>query len=259
MEAEITLTANTIREVDKSTSMLQTVSNMDARQQFVQMKLIKRTVKDAKKLFKESESQGTRVARFIENADLKTVIMTATDLGRLETINKHKKLPSPKQYKLKSKREIHVRMQNDVERCYISDTCQLHDGTIILTDFYNKKVKWLDTNYNVKCHCDLNKYPRDICCTTENEFAVKMHDNKVQFISVDGSLSVLRDISIEGGNIWGMAYIAGDLWVSTGSGINVYNRSGTLLKSIKNNVKGQRIFKSSPQRMAVSGKCYCSR
>ncbi|XP_045171301.2 uncharacterized protein LOC123533636 [Mercenaria mercenaria] len=252
MESEITLMANTITEVDKSTSMLQSLSNMDARQQFVQTKLIQRTVKDAKKLFEKSESQGTRVVRFIENADLNTVIMTATDLGRLETMNKIQKLPTPKQYKLKSKREIHVRMQNDVKRCYISDTCQLHDGTIILTDFDNKKVKWLDTNYNVKCHCDLNNQPRDICCTTQNEVAVKMNNNKVQFLSVDSSLSVLRDISIEDGGYWGMAYIAGDLWLSTGSGINVYSRSGTLLKSINNIVNGQRIFKDLPQHIAAS-------
>ncbi|XP_053378954.1 uncharacterized protein LOC123534942 [Mercenaria mercenaria] len=253
MESEITLTANTITEVDKSTSMLQTVSNIDARQQFVQMKLIQRTVKDAKKLFEESESQGTKVARFTENADLKTVLMTATELGRLETINKNQKLPTPKQYKMKSKKYIKVRMPNDSTDCCISDTCQLHDGTIILTDYFNKKVKWLDVNYKVKCHCDLNNHPRDICCTTQNEVAVKMENNKVQFIAVDSSLSILRDISIEGGRYWGMAYIAGDLWVSIGSGINVYSRSGTLLKSISNNVNGQRIFKSSPQHMAASG------
>ncbi|XP_053388951.1 uncharacterized protein LOC128551993 [Mercenaria mercenaria] len=252
MEAEITLTANTITEVDKSTSMLQTVSNMDARQQFVQMKLIQRTVKDAKKLFEESESQGTRVARFIENADLKTVIMTVTELGRFETMNKNQKLPTPKQYQMKSMKEIKVRMPNDSYDCYISDTCQLPDGTIILTDYLNRKVKWLDTNYNVKCHCDLKANPRDICCTTKNEVAVKMNNHKVQFISVDSSLAVLKDISIEGGSYWGMAYIAGDLWVSTRSGINVYSRSGTLLKSIKNNVNGQRIFKSSPQHIAAS-------
>ncbi|XP_045172373.2 uncharacterized protein LOC123534268 [Mercenaria mercenaria] len=252
MESEITLTANTITEVDKLTSMLQTVSNMSFRQQFVQMKLIQRTVKDAKKLFEESESHGTRVARFTENTDLKTVIMTATDLGRLETMNKHQKLPTPKQYKLKSKREIHVRMQNDVKRCHISDTCQLHDGTVILTDYNNQKVKWLDMEYKVKSHCDLNACPTGICCTAHNEVAVKTDKNKVQFISVDNSLSILRDISIEGGAYWGMAYTAGDLWVSTGSGVNVYNRSGTLLNSISNNVNGQKVFKSLSQHIAVS-------
>ncbi|XP_053388204.1 uncharacterized protein LOC128551382 [Mercenaria mercenaria] len=250
MESEITLTANTITDVDKLTSMLQSVSNMDARQQFVQVKLIQRTVKDAKKLFEESESQGTRVARFTENADVKTVLMTATELGRLETMNKTQKLPTPKQHKMKSKKEIKVSMPNDSIDCYIFDTCQLHDGTIILTDYLNQKVKWLDMNYNIKCHCVLNARPRDICCTTQNEVAVKMDNCKVQFISVDGSLALLRDISIQDGVYWGMVYIAGDLWVSTGSGIKVYSRSGTLMKSISNNVNGQRIFKSS---LAVSG------
>ncbi|XP_053378955.1 uncharacterized protein LOC128548377 [Mercenaria mercenaria] len=253
MELEITSTANTITEVDKSTSMLQTVSDMDARQQFVQMKLIKRTIKDAKKLFEEADSQGTRVARFTENADLKTVLTTVTELGRLETMNKNQKLPTPKQYKMKSKKEIKVRMPNDSTDCLISDTCQLHDGTIILTDYNNKKVKWLDVNYKVKCHCDLNDHPRDICCTTQNEVAVKMSNNKIQFISVDSSLALLRYISIEDGGYWGMAYIAGDLWVSAGFGINVYSRSGTLLKSISNNVKGQKIFKSFPQHMVACG------
>ncbi|XP_053390423.1 uncharacterized protein LOC123533635 [Mercenaria mercenaria] len=253
MESEITLTANKIAEVDKSTSMLQSVSNMDARQQFVQMKLIQRTVKDAKKLFEESESEGARVACFTENADLKTSIMNATELGRLETMNKNQKLPTQKQYKMKSKKEIKVRMPNDSTDCYIFDICQLQDGTVILTDYLNKKVKWLDANYKVKCHCVLNDRPRDICCTTQNEVAVKMDNKKVQFISVDSALTILGDISIEGGCYWGMAYIAGDLWVSTESGINVYSRSGTLLKSIKNNVNGQRIFKSSPQHIAASG------
>jgi hypothetical protein len=62
----------------------------------------------------------------------------------------------------------------------------------------------------------------------------------------------VRDISVTCEDNWGITYCAGELWVSAWTGVNVYSMTGTLIKSISNNVNGQRIFKSNPQQMTVS-------
>ncbi|XP_053390420.1 uncharacterized protein LOC128553312 [Mercenaria mercenaria] len=253
LESEIKLMANTITEVDKSESILQTVNRVDARQQFVQIKLIERTVKDAKKLFEESESEGTRIARFTENAELRRILTTVADLGRVETLSENQKQITTRQYKIKAKKEVYVRMQNDNQTCFITDMCLLQDDTVVLADYKNMKIKRLDTNFSIKDACILPSKPMAICCTAKDEIVVKLANGTVQFISVGQELSILRNISVAGGRFWGMEYFAGDLWVSNASSVNVYNTSGTLLKSINKNVNGRSIFKSSPQSMVVSG------
>ncbi|XP_053390421.1 uncharacterized protein LOC128553313 [Mercenaria mercenaria] len=253
LESEINLMANTITEVDKSRSILQTVNRMNARQQFVQIKLTERTVKDAKKLLEESESEGTRIARFTENADLRSILTTVADLGRVETLSENQKQITTRQHNIKAKKVLYIRMRNDSQMCYITDLCLLQNGTVVLADYNNKKIKRLDTNFSIKDDCPLTYGPTAICCTAKDEIAVKLSNNTVQFISIGQTLSVLRDISVEGGNCWGIAYFAGELWLSNSSSVNVCSTSGTLLKSINNNVNGQRIFKSYPEHMAVSG------
>ncbi|XP_053390422.1 uncharacterized protein LOC128553314 [Mercenaria mercenaria] len=253
LESEINLMANTITEVDKSKSILQTVNRVDAGQRFVQIKLIERSVKDAKKLFEESQSEGTRIARFTENANLRSILTTVAELGRVETLSENLTQITPRQYKVKAKKGHNVRMQNDSQKCYITDLCLLQDGTVVLADYINTKIKRLDTNFSIKDACILTSSPTAICCTAKDEIAVKLANDTVQFISVGRALSVLRNISIAGGSYLGMEYFAGELWVSNASSVNVYNTSGTLLKSINKNMNGQSIFKSSPQRVVVSG------
>ncbi|XP_045171770.2 uncharacterized protein LOC123533883 [Mercenaria mercenaria] len=245
--------ANTKKEMETVSSQLQTFTSMEAGQQFIQMKLIQQTVNDAVKLVEERETTGSKALCFTENSDLKTSIMTATSLGRVNTVTENEHQTARRIYKVKSKKEINISMQNDRHTCYIGDVCQLQDGTIILGDWKNWKIKRLDMNYNIKDHCDLDYYPMGICCTGQNEVAVKMANNKVLFISVGSSLSQLKKITIAGGGWWGMTYYAGELWTSTGSGVNVYSTYGTLLKTVIQHTNGQNIFKSTTRHMAVSG------
>ncbi|XP_053375811.1 uncharacterized protein LOC123534637 [Mercenaria mercenaria] len=242
------MVANSKKEIETVSSQLQTVTSMEAGQQFVQMKLIQQTVNDAVKVVEEREATGSKTLCFTENTDLKTSILTATTLGHVNTVTENERI-----YKVKSKKEINIKMQNDCTTCYISDVCQLQDGTIILADYGNMKIKRLDMNYNTKDHCDLGNFPMGICCTGQNEVAVKMNHNKVQFISVGSSFSKLREVTIAVGYFWGMAYCDGELWISTGNGVNVCSTSGTPLKTVRQDINGQNIFKSTTEHIAVSG------
>ncbi|XP_053374847.1 E3 ubiquitin-protein ligase TRIM33-like [Mercenaria mercenaria] len=178
LKSGITLIANMKKEIENASSQSQTFTSMDVGQQFVQMKLIQQTVNDAVKLVEDSEAKGSKVLCFTENADLKTSIMTATSLGHVNTVTENDRQTAQRVYKVKSKKEINIKVPNDRATCQIVDLCQLQDGTIILADCNNWKIKRLDMNYNIKDHYDLGHLLRGICCTGQNEVAVKMYSNK---------------------------------------------------------------------------------
>ncbi|XP_060591116.1 uncharacterized protein LOC132746067 isoform X2 [Ruditapes philippinarum] len=253
IETNVSQISKVKQEIEQASSQLQTADSMNIRQQFVQTKLVQQTVNNALKVFKQSEAKGCQYLHFTENTELKSLIIASTSLGSVEKTTENNSLVGLKLYKVSSQKEINIKMKNDRDQCYICDICQLADGTIILADYHNTRIKRLDVNYNIKDCLDLESYPTGICCTGNTEVAVKLYNNKVWFISVGSSLSKVRDISVTGGGYWGMTYCAGELWVSDVNGVNVYSMTGTLIKSISNNVNGQRIFKSTPQQMAVSG------
>ncbi|XP_045212848.2 uncharacterized protein LOC123563843 [Mercenaria mercenaria] len=253
IESEISVSTNMIQNLKKTSEQLQSVAGMDAVQQFIQMKLMKKTVTEANKLHADVESNGTKSVCFTENTDLITSVMSANTFGEVRTEAEEKKPSKPIQYKMKSKKEVNVRMANDKSTCVISDVCQLPDGTILLTDFSNNKVKRLDLNYSMKDHFGLDAIPTAICCIGKSQVAVKLYNGKILFISVGSTLSKTRCITIVGGNLHGMALYAEELWISTGDGVNVYNTTGTLIKSIDKDQNDKVIFNSVTQHMTASG------
>ncbi|XP_060553871.1 uncharacterized protein LOC132714951 [Ruditapes philippinarum] len=253
IEVNVSQISKVKQEIEQASSQLQTVDSMSIRQQFVQTKLVQQTVNNALKVFKQSEVKGCQYLHFTENTELKSLIIASTSLGSVQKTTENNSLMALKLHKVSSQKEINIKMTNDHSQSHIVDICQLVDGTIILADYYNTRIKRLDVNYNIKDCLDLESNPRGMCCTGNTEVAVKLNNNTVWFISVGSSLSKMKDISVIGGRYFGMTYCAGELWVYAGNNVNVYNMTGTLLKSISIDVNGQRIFKSYPQQMAVSG------
>ncbi|XP_053376409.1 uncharacterized protein LOC123535215 [Mercenaria mercenaria] len=256
LNSKIDLIAFMKKDIENASSQLQSFTRMDARQQFFRTKLIRNTINDTVNLFGDIEEKGSKALWFKENANVNNSVMIATSLGHVTTVTENEGQNAQRICKVKGKKEVNIKMQNDRKTCNIYDVCQLQDGTIMLADSDNNKFKRLDMNYNIKDHCDLGDSPRSICCTGPNEVAVKMKTNKVQFISVGSSLSKLRVISIEDGYFIGMAYCDEELWISTGRGVNVYSKSGTLLKTISQDINGRNIFKSNTRHTAASGETF---
>ncbi|XP_060579465.1 uncharacterized protein LOC132736365 isoform X2 [Ruditapes philippinarum] len=240
-------------EVEQVRSKLQDLDSLDKIQQFVQTKLTQQTLNDAVKIFEQNEAKGSQSLHLKENTELKSSVSSSTFLGSVQKITESKNLPTSRTYKVRSQKEENIHMKNDKTQPYICDICQLPDGTIILADCNNLRIKRLDVNYNIKDCLDLELNPTGICCTGNTEVAVKLYNNKVCFISVGCALSKVRDIPVTRGHSWGMTYCAGELWVSDRNGVNVYSMAGKCLKSISNDVNGKRIITSSPQQKTVSG------
>ncbi|XP_053388737.1 uncharacterized protein LOC128551841 [Mercenaria mercenaria] len=247
LEFEINVSTNMIKNLEKTLEQMQLVHNLDARQQFIQMKLVKITLTDTNTLHSNSELNGTKSICFTENTDLVTSVMTANAFGQV-------KPSKSKQYKMKSKKEFNVKLGTDKNICFISDVCQHQDGTIMLTDHNNSNVKRLESDYKLKDTCDLAASPRGICFISQNEVAVKMSNNTIQFIDVSNTLSKTRCVDIVHGSQLGLTFCMGELWTSSIGGIvNVYSTTGNLVKSIDKNRKVKPLFKSVTQHLAASG------
>ena len=240
-------------EIEQERNQLPTVNNLDQIQQFVHTKLVQQTANVAMDIIKQSDVKVCPDLPFTENKDLKLSIMTSTTIGHIQNVTESNNLLSPKVYKVRSKKEINLKLSNDKKVCNGSAICRLLDGTIILADWNNKKIKRLDVSYNVRDYLDVGDNPTGICCTGNTEVAVKLRSDKVKFISVGSSFSELKEFSVTGGAYWGISFCAGELWSSTGSGVDVYSMSGTLLKTISKDVNRQNIFTLTPEQMVVIG------
>jgi hypothetical protein len=240
-------------ELGQVRSQLQDLDSLDTKQQFVQTKLVQQTLNDAVKIFEQIEPKGIQSLHLKENTELKSLVSSSTCLGSVQKLPESKSMPTSRTYKVRSQKEENIRMKNDKIDPYICDVCQLQDGTIVLADNNNMKIKWLGVNHNIKDCVHLDSYPTGICCTGNTEVAVKLGNNKVDFMSVASSLSKMRDISVTGGRCLGMTYCAGDLWVSDVNGVNVYSMTGAIVKSVISDVKNKPMFDSTPHQMAASG------
>ncbi|XP_045187605.2 uncharacterized protein LOC123545343 [Mercenaria mercenaria] len=135
--------------------------------------------------------------------------------------------------------DFNVKEKSDSEVCYISDICQLLDGTILIIDNNNEKLKRLDQSYKLLDSLRLTNGPENICYVCSDEVSVSLcNAKKVQYISVKQELTLTRSFST-GNYCRGMVYVDSKLYVCCGnrcdlsSGcIEVYNNDGQLQYSI---------------------------
>jgi len=162
-----------------------------------------------------------------------------------------------KAYKAKLNGSYNVKIGEDVETCDIPGSCLLPDGTMVVTDWSNKRLKRLDASYRVTDHCDLPEEPWGVACTAPGEIAVTMTDlKKVQFVSTGASMSLTTSFSTSE-YCRGVCYSKGELFVSCanlskeGTGyVAVYDLNGTQLRTVKTDPSGQNIF-SVPHHISI--------
>ncbi|XP_053392219.1 E3 ubiquitin-protein ligase Midline-1-like [Mercenaria mercenaria] len=219
--------------------------NFDKSEQFVKQKLQSGILSAAEILFNDTCQFESQKIICKENNVLLDQIMSATALMQVErnVVQKKSTLKVPPSVKSMSK--VNVKASSDTKECNIVGICQLSDGTIILADFANRKIKRLDDQYRVRDHCDFEAVPRGICCTGINEVAVKLGNNKVQFVSVGAQMLKTFQFDIKGGINIGFVRFADTLWSYNGNGADIYCKSGTLLKTHKNDSSGKQLFKST--------------
>ncbi|XP_052781191.1 uncharacterized protein LOC128217828 [Mya arenaria] len=133
-------------------------------------------------------------------------------------------------------KEYNVKMSSDRCNCDIEGICGLPGGEVVITDGTNKKVKLLDQEYRVVDHCDVPKYPLDVCHIGGNEVAVCVNNNddrcELHFINITkGKLVTTRKLSFTH-RCYSAAYHGSNLYISSRTALYVYTMTGKLIEKL---------------------------
>ncbi|XP_053381378.1 uncharacterized protein LOC123556212 [Mercenaria mercenaria] len=174
------------------------------------------------------------------------IVMKTENIG---TVNIHK---NDSLLQVKGSTKYVVKVQSDNMRCDIVSACTLEDGTIILSDYNNSKLKRLhSSSYTVIDYCDLQWRPWQVCSIDKQQAAVCLRDKKeVQFISLSSKMALTNKIKI-GFACYGLSYADGNLYISGDTSVYIYSVSGRKLKQFSKDQSGQNLF-SDTCSLAVS-------
>ncbi|XP_053389564.1 uncharacterized protein LOC123550237 [Mercenaria mercenaria] len=135
---------------------------------------------------------------------------------------------------VKNKKTCNVKTPSDTEVCNISSVCYLEDGSVILCDNINKKLKRLDSSsYTVKEYYDLPCYSWQMCPINKHEVAVSLYmKNEIHLISHSNEMRKTNEIKTDF-VCYGLAHADGNLYISDKhTSVYVYSVSGRKLKCI---------------------------
>ncbi|XP_045165144.2 uncharacterized protein LOC123529035 [Mercenaria mercenaria] len=154
--------------------------------------------------------------------------------------------------KVIEKKNYNIRIPSDKEECNIYSVCDLDDGTIILADYGNKKLKRVDSlTYTVTNYCNVSGQLYQVCKISNQEVAVSCGLYKyIQFVSLGSKMVPTKQIKTDH-RCYGLAYAAGHLCISDDTSVYIYTVSGSKLQRFNPFQSGQRLF-SDTYSLAVS-------
>ncbi|XP_060555810.1 uncharacterized protein LOC132716531 [Ruditapes philippinarum] len=107
-----------------------------------------------------------------------------------------------------------VKVMSDENECSITSACYMENGTIILADYNNNKLKRLDShNYTITGCYNLPGKPYQICKIHETQVAVTLpSQQEIHFISVDRKMKRTKKIGTDF-YCYGLAYANNHLYI----------------------------------------------
>ncbi|XP_053401617.1 uncharacterized protein LOC123549093 isoform X2 [Mercenaria mercenaria] len=158
-------------------------------------------------------------------------------------------------------KKCNVKVKSDSQLCDINCICILGDGTFVISDYRNDKLKRLGKNFEVTDSISLDGSPISLCTTEQNEVAAALREQKkVQFVSCGKTFSLgdsfktdLRCTGLYFDSKYSELYVScGAKWQGDQqSKVNVYKKNGTLLRTYGANKDGTQLF-SSPNNITMA-------
>ncbi|XP_052778521.1 uncharacterized protein LOC128215961 [Mya arenaria] len=149
-------------------------------------------------------------------------------------------------------KKYNVKMSSDKNKCNIEGLCELPGGEIVISDYWNCKLKLLDKEYRVVDNCDVPEHPWNVCNIGGNEVAVcvnKYDDRReLHFINITkGKLVTTKKLSFIH-ECFAAAHHGNSLYISSYTALYVYTMKGTLVKKLYEDNSGD----DTVMRIAIS-------
>jgi sugar lactone lactonase YvrE len=124
-----------------------------------------------------------------------------------------------------------VKVKSEEIDCRITSACYMEDGTIVLADVANNKLKRLDSHNYIITDCySLPEEPHQICKINEAQVAVTLPcQREVHLISVDRQMKTTYKIKTDF-KCYSLAYANNHLYISDKTSVYICSMSGRKLK-----------------------------
>ncbi|KAL4240697.1 hypothetical protein ACF0H5_001489 [Mactra antiquata] len=150
-------------------------------------------------------------------------------------------------------KEIHMGVDSDQRTCSVKSMCQMEDGTILVLDRKNRRLKRLDDKYKVVDFYECKHESVYVDVVSSSQVVVLIDDGALQFIHINGHEPMVckKEVRLERGyrhhKCVGMVYCNNQIWICTEhEGICIYNLSGLLMKTIAKDSRGERYWSHLP-------------
>lgn len=134
---------------------------------------------------------GTRISRSGSKSDITrgAATLSLPKQSKID-IRSHKdmKPPSSSNHSLTQLCAFNGRTVGDTKKCWPLDVAVLSDGTPVITDFHNKKIKAFDASGNVMGEVSVPSWPHGICDISKDELSVTLPElSTIVFVYVQES------------------------------------------------------------------------
>ena len=203
------------------------ISTVEEPRLFLEIRKARRNVSAGLKLINSvSQRQGKQHLLFSLDKRFKHLLDGAETFGQVNNVQR------VFEAKLVEKYNVSISSDREKSDVMMFGCAQLLDGRTLVSDFTNKRLKVLDTEYKVASHIELCGNPCDVCITGEKEAAVCIFDRcLVQFISFKSAARPTRSFKTEL-KCQGITFDGTQLFVTvTGDSINqvrIYTVAGSL-------------------------------
>lgn len=179
---------------------------------------------------------ATSKITFISNKTVKKLLLSMQSLGIMD-IEDAPETRKTKVYKVTTIEKINIHVDDDKEEeCCVKRACVMPDGTILIVERDNSRIKRLtnrDYPLALRDYLDLPGDPRSLCVINHREVAVTFPvEQRIQFVSLGETMELGRTIQVDF-KCTQVLHHAGILYVSEfGNRIYMYKLSGERIKQL---------------------------
>ncbi|XP_060605722.1 uncharacterized protein LOC132758183 [Ruditapes philippinarum] len=219
-------------------------TNTNHSEVFVYVKMGEDAVNVANKYIEHAKIKST--VEDIEFQPDRTILTQLEQKKTIVTLSEKPTKTADNLFQIKGNRSYNVKVKSDENVCYIRSACCMKDGTIILTDRSNNKLKCIHSyNYTVTDYCDLSGRPWQVCMINNTQVAVTIPSKKeVHFISLERKMKTTNKIHTDF-ECYGLAYANNNLYIADNdTSVYMYTLSGRKLNQFSKDQSGHKLFSS---------------